>query len=75
MKLADGRALVVRDARKRDARGVSEMLDAVAAEPQVTLVLRPGEATPADWRRRIAERAPLAARPLPRRRLRRRRGG
>ncbi len=54
MKLADGRALVVRDARKRDARGVTEMLDAVAAEPQVTLVLRPGEATPADWRRRIA---------------------
>ena len=54
MKLADGRALVVRDARKRDARGVTEMLDAVAAELQATLVLRPGEATPADWRRRIA---------------------
>jgi RimJ/RimL family protein N-acetyltransferase len=53
--LADGRALVVRDATKRDARGVREMLDAVAAEPNATLVLRPGEATPADWRRRIAE--------------------
>ncbi len=53
--LADGRALVVRDARKRDARGVCEMLDAVAAEPRATLVLRPGEATPGDWRRRIAE--------------------
>ena len=60
VKLADGRALVVRDARKRDARGVTEMLDAVAAEPQVTLVLRPGEASAADWRRRIADslRAP-----------------
>ncbi|NLE23527.1 MAG: GNAT family N-acetyltransferase [Actinobacteria bacterium] len=53
--LADGRALVVRDARRRDARGVTEMLDAVAAEPAVTLVLQPGEAAPADWRRRIAE--------------------
>ncbi len=55
VKLADGRALVVRDARKRDARGVTEMLDAVAAESQVTLVLRPGEASAADWRRRIAD--------------------
>ena len=60
VKLADGRALVVRDARKRDARGVTAMLDAVAAEPQVTLVLQPGEAVPADWRRRITDslRAP-----------------
>jgi len=53
--LADGRALRVRDAHKRDARGVADMLDAVAAEPQATLVLRPGEAGPADWRRRIVE--------------------
>jgi RimJ/RimL family protein N-acetyltransferase len=53
--LADGRAVVVRDARKRDARGVTEMLDAVAAEPAVTLVLRSGEAAPGDWRRRIVE--------------------
>lgn len=53
--LADGRALAVRDARRRDARGVCAMLDAVAAEPRATLVLRPGEATPGDWRRRIAE--------------------
>ena len=60
--LADGRALVVRDARKRDARGVTEMLDAVASEPRATLVLRPGESTPGDWRRRISEslRAPRA---------------
>ena len=55
MKLADGRVLVVRDARKRDARGVTAMLDAVAAEPQVTLVLRPGEAEPGDWKRRIID--------------------
>ena len=73
MKLADGRALVVRDARKRDARGVTAMLDAVAAEPQVTLLLRPGQSAPADWRRRIAGALRSTARPLPRRRLRRRR--
>jgi RimJ/RimL family protein N-acetyltransferase len=54
LTLADGRAIVVRDARKRDARGVTALLDAVAAEPQATLVLRPGEASAADWRRRIA---------------------
>jgi L-phenylalanine/L-methionine N-acetyltransferase len=58
--LADGRDVTVRDARRRDARGVCEMLDAVAGEPRATLVLRRGEATPADWRRRISEslRAP-----------------
>jgi RimJ/RimL family protein N-acetyltransferase len=55
VQLADGRALVVRDALKRDAHEVTKMLDAVAAEPQVTLVLQPGEASPADWRRRISE--------------------
>jgi putative acetyltransferase len=55
VKLADGRALVVRDAHKRDARAVAEMLDAVAAEPQVTLVLQAGEASAADWRRRIVD--------------------
>ncbi|HEX6944749.1 MAG TPA: GNAT family N-acetyltransferase, partial [Casimicrobiaceae bacterium] len=55
--LADGRTLVVRDATKRDARGVCEMLDDVAAEPRATLVLRPGEAAPSDWRRRITEAA------------------
>jgi putative acetyltransferase len=62
VRLADGRALVVRDAHRRDARGVTEMLDAVAAEPQVTLVLRSGDAAPADWKRRITDslRAPRA---------------
>lgn len=60
VKLVDERVVVVRDARKRDAAGVCAMLDAVAAEPLATLVLRPGEATAADWRRRIVEslRAP-----------------
>jgi putative acetyltransferase len=53
--LADGRELRVRDARKRDARPVTRLLDAVAGEPQVTLILRPGEARQGDWRRRIAD--------------------
>jgi len=53
--LADGRALRVRDARRGDARRVTSLLDAVAAEPEVTLILQPGEAKPADWRRRIAQ--------------------
>ncbi len=53
--LADGRVLRVRGARTRDARLLARLLDAVAAEPQVTLLLRPGEAKAADWRRRIAE--------------------
>jgi putative acetyltransferase len=62
VRLADGRSLVVRDAHKRDARGVCDMLDLVAAEQQATLVLQPGEASPSDWRRRISEslRAPRA---------------
>jgi RimJ/RimL family protein N-acetyltransferase len=55
LRLADGRALCVRDARKRDARRVTRLLDEVAAEPQVTLILRPGEAKAGDWRRRIAD--------------------
>jgi RimJ/RimL family protein N-acetyltransferase len=33
---------------------VTRLLDAVASEPQVTLILRAGEARPGDWRRRIA---------------------
>jgi RimJ/RimL family protein N-acetyltransferase len=53
--MADRRVAMVRDARRRDARGVCDLLDAVAAEPRPTLVLRPGEAVPADWRRRISE--------------------
>ena len=53
--LADGRELRVRDARRRDALPVTRLLDAVAGEPQVTLILRPGEARQGDWRRRIAD--------------------
>ena len=53
--LADGRELRVRDARTRDARRLTRLLDAVAAEPRVTLILQPGEAKSGDWRRRIAD--------------------
>jgi RimJ/RimL family protein N-acetyltransferase len=53
--LADGRALCVRDARTRDARPLARLLDEVAAEPEATLLLRPGEAKAGDWRRRIAD--------------------
>jgi RimJ/RimL family protein N-acetyltransferase len=55
MTLADGRPMRVRDARPRDARRLALLLDAVAAEPRVTLILRPGEAKPRDWRRRVAD--------------------
>lgn len=52
--LANGRALRVRDARSRDARPLTRLLDAVAAEPEVTLLLLPGEATAREWRSRIS---------------------
>ncbi len=55
VRLADGRALRLRDARRRDAPRVTRILDAVAGEPQVTLILQPGEAKSGDWRRRIAD--------------------
>lgn len=55
--LADGRALRVRDARTRDARSVTRLLDAVAGEPAVTLLLLPGETKARDWRGRIADAA------------------
>ena len=53
--LADGRLLRVRDARARDARPLAGLLDAVAAEPQVTLLVVPGQVGATVWRRRIAE--------------------
>jgi len=53
--LADGRRMCVRDARTRDARPLARLLDSVAAEPEITLLLRPGEARAGDWRRRISE--------------------
>jgi putative acetyltransferase len=53
--LADGRRLRVRDARARDARPLARLVDAVAAEPQVTLLMLPGQKGAGVWRRRIAE--------------------
>jgi len=52
--LRDGREAVVRSARPGDARALARLLDAVAAEPEVTLLLLPGEITAREWRRRIA---------------------
>jgi putative acetyltransferase len=53
--LADGRELRVRDARARDARPLARLLDAVAAEMQVTLLMLPGQFGAGVWRRRIAD--------------------
>ena len=53
--LADGRGLCVRDARVRDARPLARLLDAVVAEPAVTLLMMPGQFGAGVWRRRIAE--------------------
>ena len=55
--LRDGRELVVRSARPGDARALARLLDAVAAEPEVTLLLVPGEVSAREWRRRIATAA------------------
>jgi RimJ/RimL family protein N-acetyltransferase len=52
--LADGRELRVRDARARDARRLTRLLDAVAAEPTVTLLMMPGQFGASVWRRRIS---------------------
>ena len=53
--LADGREVRVRDARARDARPLARLLDAVAAEPQATLLMIPGQFGAGHWRRRIAD--------------------
>ena len=53
--LADGREVRVRDARARDARPLARLLDAVAAEPTVTLLMMPGQFGAGVWRRRIAD--------------------
>ena len=53
--LEDGRELRVRDARARDARPLARLLDAVAAEPQATLLLLPGQFGAGVWRRRISD--------------------
>lgn len=53
--LAGGRALRVRDARPRDARPLARLLDSVAAEPEPTLLLVPGQFSAGTWRGRIAD--------------------
>ena len=55
--LRDGREAVIRSARPGDARALSRLLDAIAAEAEVTLLMRPGEISAREWRRRIAAAA------------------
>ena len=52
--LSDGREAVIRSARPGDARALARLLDGIAAEPVVTLLMLPGEITAREWRRRIA---------------------
>jgi len=54
-RLADGRVLRLRDARLRDARPLARLLDAVAAEPTVALLMMPGQVGAGVWRRRISD--------------------
>jgi len=51
----DGREVVVRSATPRDARALTRLLDEIAAEPEVFLLLRPGEFSARDWKKRLAE--------------------
>jgi RimJ/RimL family protein N-acetyltransferase len=53
--VAGGCVARVRDARARDARPLKRLLDAIAAEPQVTLLMLPGQFSATVWRRRIAD--------------------
>lgn len=53
--LTDGRELRVRTVRTRDSRPLARLLDAVAAEPEATLLMMPGQFTAGVWRRRIAD--------------------
>lgn len=55
IRLSDGRAALVRDARPRDAKDLARLLDAIAAEPRSGLLMEPGMRTPGDWRHVIAE--------------------
>ncbi len=59
IRLSDGRAALLRDARPRDAKALARVLDAVAAEPRSGLLMEPGQRTAGDWRRMIAD-VPLA---------------
>lgn len=55
--LRDGREATIRSARPGDARALARLLDAIAAEAEVTLLMRPGEISAREWRRRIAAAA------------------
>ena len=50
--LRDGREVRVRTAQARDARPLRELIDGVAAEPEVTLLVLPGQVDARAWRRR-----------------------
>jgi L-phenylalanine/L-methionine N-acetyltransferase len=55
--LRDGREVRVRDAHPRDARPLTRLLDEVAAEPEATLLMLPGQFGAGVWRRRIGDAA------------------
>jgi L-phenylalanine/L-methionine N-acetyltransferase len=55
--LSDGREVRVRSARARDARPLCALIDDVAAETEVTLLVLPGQLGARTWRRRIADSA------------------
>jgi putative acetyltransferase len=55
--LRDGREVRVRSAHARDARPLHDLIDGVAAEPEVTLLVLPGQVDVRTWRRRIADSA------------------
>lgn len=52
--LRDGRELLVRSARARDAAALFALLEEVAGEEPPTLLLEPDQVEPRLWRRRIA---------------------
>jgi len=55
--LADGHEAVIRTARPGDARPLVRLLDVIAAESRVTLLMLPGQIPAREWRRRIAAAA------------------
>lgn len=55
--LRDGREAVVRSAVPGDAGRLRRLIDAVAAEPDVTLLVLPGQFGVSAWRRRITDAA------------------
>ncbi len=55
--LADGREVRLRTAQARDARALAALIDRIAAEERVTLLVLPGQVDARTWRRRIADAA------------------